>query len=70
MEAAAQVKQHGLENDLVDRIRASEYFAPIQEKLEDLLKPSTFIGRAPQQVHIVAWPVCGLLHKILISTSR
>lgn len=54
MEAAAQVKQHGLENDLVDRIRASEYFLPIQEKLDDLLKPTTFIGRAPQQVQVVA----------------
>lgn len=50
MEAGAQVKQHGLENDLVDRIRTSEYFLPIQEKLDDLLQPSTFIGRAPQQV--------------------
>ena len=50
MEAGAQVKQHGLENDLVDRIRASEYFAPIRERLHDLLNPATFIGRAPQQV--------------------
>ena len=50
MESAAQVKQHGLENDLVDRIKASEYFLPIHKRLNDLLAPSTFIGRAPQQV--------------------
>lgn len=50
MEAGAQVKQHGLENDLVGRIKASEYFAPIKEKMEDILKPAAFVGRAPQQV--------------------
>lgn len=50
MEAGAQVKQHGLENDLVDRIKASEYFAPIKEKMEDILNPAAFVGRAPQQV--------------------
>ena len=50
-EAGAQVKQHGRDNDLVERIRASDYFAPVHSKLEKLLDPSTFIGRAPQQVH-------------------
>lgn len=50
MEAGAQVKQHGLENDLVERIRSSEYFLPIRENLNELLDAKTFIGRAPQQV--------------------
>ena len=50
MEAGAQVKQHGLDNDLVDRIRSSEYFMPIREKLSDLLDAKTFVGRAPEQV--------------------
>jgi adenylosuccinate lyase len=50
MEAGAQVKQHGLENDLVDRIKASEYFLPITEKLDELLDPATFVGRATEQV--------------------
>ena len=49
MEAGAQVKNLGLENDLVDRIRASDYFAPIREKLDEVLDPATFIGRATQQ---------------------
>ena len=50
MEAGAQVKQLGLENDLVERIRASEYFAPLRDRLDELLNPVTFIGRATQQV--------------------
>ncbi|KAJ3008495.1 hypothetical protein HKX48_008495 [Thoreauomyces humboldtii] len=49
-QAAAQVKEHGLENDLIDRIRKEPYFAPIIPRLEVLLDPSTFVGRAPQQV--------------------
>jgi adenylosuccinate lyase len=49
-EAGAQVKQHGLDNDLMERIRNSLYFAPILPQLETLLDPSTFVGRAPDQV--------------------
>ncbi|CAL7933098.1 unnamed protein product [Xylocopa violacea] len=49
-EASAQVKQHGKDNDLVERIRRDSYFAPILNQLNDLLNPQTFIGRAPQQV--------------------
>ncbi|XP_031837557.1 adenylosuccinate lyase [Nomia melanderi] len=49
-EAAAKVKQHGRDNDLVERIRNDPYFKPIHDKLDDLLDPLTFIGRAPDQV--------------------
>ncbi|XP_029168883.1 adenylosuccinate lyase [Nylanderia fulva] len=49
-EAGAQVKQHGLDNDLVDRIKKDPYFAPILSQLDDLLDPATFVGRAPEQV--------------------
>lgn len=49
-EAGAQVKQHGLDNDLVDRIRKDPYFAPILNQLDSLLEPSTFTGRASDQV--------------------
>ncbi len=51
-EAGAEVKQHGRENDLVQRIAQSQYFAPIHDQLESLLEPVSFIGRAPQQVSI------------------
>lgn len=49
-EAGAQVKQHGLDNDLIDRIRADVYFSPIMNQLDALLDPTTFTGRAPDQV--------------------
>ncbi|KAJ1728344.1 adenylosuccinase ade13 [Coemansia sp. Benny D160-2] len=49
-QAAAVVKQEGGDNDLIDRVRACEYFAPIKDDLDELLNPATFIGRAPQQV--------------------
>lgn len=49
-EAGAQVKQHGLDNDLVDRIRRDPYFLPILPQLDALLDPTTFVGRAPEQV--------------------
>lgn len=50
-EAGAQVKQHGKENDLVDRIKKSPYFQPILNQLDTLLNPASFIGRAPDQVN-------------------
>ncbi|KAF9040109.1 adenylosuccinate lyase [Panaeolus papilionaceus] len=49
-EAGYQVKQLGLENDLIERIRADPYFDPIKADLDNLLEPSSFIGRAPEQV--------------------
>lgn len=49
-EAGAQVKQFGKDNDLVDRIKADAYFAPILGELDAILDPSTFIGRCPEQV--------------------
>lgn len=49
-EAGAVVKQQGGENDLIERIRKDAYFEPIWADLATLMDPSTFIGRAPQQV--------------------
>ncbi|KAJ2354282.1 adenylosuccinase ade13, partial [Coemansia sp. RSA 2611] len=49
-EAAAVVKQQGGDNDLIERVRACAYFAPIRDELDALLDPATFIGRAPEQV--------------------
>ncbi|CAB3224426.1 unnamed protein product [Arctia plantaginis] len=49
-EAGAQVKQHGKDNDLIDRVKNDSYFAPIIPQLEKILDASTFIGRAPEQV--------------------
>lgn len=49
-QAADVVKREGGTNDLIDRIRKDEFFAPIVDELDKLLDPATFIGRAPQQV--------------------
>lgn len=49
-EAGAQVKKLGKDNDLVERVKADSYFAPILDQLDTILDASTFIGRCPQQV--------------------
>nr|GAT56925.1 adenylosuccinate lyase [Mycena chlorophos] len=49
-EAAYQVKQLGLENDLIERVKGDAYFDPVKGELDALLNPETFIGRAPEQV--------------------
>jgi adenylosuccinate lyase len=48
-QAAARVKLEGQDNDLIERVKKSDYFKPIHAILDQLLEPSTFIGRAPQQ---------------------
>jgi adenylosuccinate lyase len=49
-QAAARVKDEGLDNDLIQRIRADAFFAAIHPRLDALLDPRTFTGRAAQQV--------------------
>lgn len=49
-EAGYQVKQLGLENDLLERVKRDSYFDPIKDELDTLMDPTSFIGRAPQQV--------------------
>ncbi|GJQ81808.1 hypothetical protein Trydic_g349 [Trypoxylus dichotomus] len=49
-QAAAEVKEHGRDNDLIDRVKADPYFTPILDELDKLLDPSTFTGRASEQV--------------------
>lgn len=68
-QAAAVVKQEGGDNDLIQRIKADEYFKPIWNDLDELLDPSTFVGRAPQQAEkfvkvTVANALKGLEHHI------
>lgn len=49
-QAASVVKQEGGDNDLIERIQADAYFSPIHSQLDHLLDPSSFTGRASQQV--------------------
>jgi len=46
--AAAQVKQKGKPNDLIDRLKSDPAFGKIDFKI--LMKPESYVGRAPQQV--------------------
>lgn len=49
-QAGAVVKEEGGENDLIERVKRDNYFEPIWSQLDELLDPSTFVGRAPEQV--------------------
>lgn len=40
------VKSEGKPNDLIERIRNTEYFAPIHEDLDSVLDPALYIGRS------------------------
>jgi len=46
--AAAQVKQYGLPNDLIERLQNDPAFAKVDFK--KVMNPNDYIGRAPQQV--------------------
>ena len=47
--AAANVKQNGGENDLLERLAKDEHFAKIDIDLKAALDPSRYVGRAPEQ---------------------
>lgn len=49
MEAARQVKEEGLPNDLLQRIANDPAFGLTLEQLESLMDPKSFTGRAAQQ---------------------
>jgi adenylosuccinate lyase len=50
MAAGRRVKEEGLDNDLLERIKNDPDFASIKDEFDELINPSAFIGRAPQQV--------------------
>jgi len=50
MEAARQVKEFGLQNDLLDRIAKDPVFGLNENDMESLLNPMDYIGRSDVQV--------------------
>ena len=50
MEAGRQVKVEGKENDLLERIAADETFGVSLDELKDILDPTKYVGRSPEQV--------------------
>jgi adenylosuccinate lyase len=49
-EARRQMSEEGAPNDLVERLKADDAFAPVRDQLDDLLDPQHLGGRAAQQV--------------------
>lgn len=49
-EAAKHVKQHGLDNNLIELIKNDDYFGPIHSKIDSMLDAKLFIGRADAQI--------------------
>ena len=47
--AAANVKQNGGENDLLERLAKDEHFAGLSLDLKAVLESSRYVGRAPEQ---------------------
>ena len=47
-DAASQVKNHGDDNDLIERLTKDPAFADVA--IKELMDPKSFVGRAPQQV--------------------
>lgn len=50
MESAKAVKERGERNDLIDRIKGDKRFAAVADKIDSILRPENFIGRAAEQV--------------------
>ena len=60
--ACKQVKEFGLENDLIERILADPDFKTSREEIEAILQPEHFTGRSAQQTEEF---VNGLIKPIL-----
>ena len=50
MKAGENVKIFGGENNLLELIKSDEVFACVKDRLDEMVEPKTFIGRAPSQV--------------------
>lgn len=49
-QAAAVVKNEGGANDLVDRIKRTEFFQPVWGDIDSMMDPKLYVGRAPELV--------------------
>lgn len=50
MESARAVKERGEKNDLIERIKNDPHFAAVKDKIDAVLCPFNFTGRAAEQV--------------------
>jgi adenylosuccinate lyase len=49
-EASKSVKEKGLENDLLERLKKDPAFEKVKNNFNNILNPKLYIGRSPQQV--------------------
>ncbi len=52
MEAGNTVKKEGLDNDLLERIAADDFFGLDLAELQTYMKPENYVGRAPRQTEV------------------
>lgn len=61
MEAARMVKEFGMDNDLIERIKKDDSFKPVHNVIDSILDPINFIGRAKEQtieyINEVIYPI-------------
>lgn len=74
MEAGKNVKEQGLNNNLLELIAADPAFGLTLKELEKTMEPSGYVGRAPQQVdeflNEVVRPILDQHHDILGMTAE
>ena len=49
MDAAGIVKREGGDNDLIERIKNDDAFSAVRDRIDDIMDPRNFIGRAEEQ---------------------
>ncbi|KAL1898187.1 adenylosuccinase ade13 [Sporothrix stenoceras] len=49
-QASEVVKNQGGKNDLIERLKATEYFRPVWAEIDGLLDPALFVGRSGEMV--------------------
>jgi adenylosuccinate lyase len=55
-QASDVVKKEGGKNDLIERIKRTEFLAPVKDQIDDMLDMKNFIGRCPEQVTTFCGP--------------
>lgn len=50
MQTAKRIKEEGLSNDLIDRIKKDSTFKLSEKEIDEIIDPKKFVGRAPGQV--------------------
>ena len=50
MQAGENVKKYGKENNLIELIKNEPAFAAVKDKIDGVLNPRNYVGRAPEQV--------------------